>query len=333
MFFRQLRRNSMYLFPVLLFVAASLMHFIVNLEVVIIFLLQGVFFLWAAGVAFSRKYTFWPVFIFGVCCIILSGALYIYEEYNLQGVTKALAADDILKARELLESLDSEDIVKSNHYNQLQEFINSRVEQQVAELIVKAKGEMRRNDIVEAKKTLSLIHEYDSENKIAASMADSLKIMEIASIEKSLSPEKFSRLKALRKEVNLYLYRKNFTDARKSINGFIQANAEFKKDNLLITTLNETIDEKEKGAELAKERQLNYKKLDEALVLYKKKEYGDSADLLREVLKNDSSNKVAQRLLLKAEAKADKASSGFWTKFIIISIVLLVIIIYIKRNL
>lgn len=323
----------MYLAPVLLFAAASLLHFIVNWEIEIIFLLQGVFFLWAAAVAFFKKFTFWPVFIFGISCIILIGALYLYEEYNLQGVTKALTADDTLKARDLLESVDSEDTVKSKHYIQLQDFINSRIEQQVAELIVKAKSELRRNDIVEAKKTLNLIHEYDSDNKFAASMAESLKIMEIASIEKSLSPEMFSRIKALRKEVNLYMYRKNYADARKSINGFVQVNTEIKKDNLLITTLYETIDEKEKGAELVKQRQQNYKKIDEAFMLYKKKKYDDSADILREVLKNDSSNKAAQRLLLKAEAKVGKENSGFWTKFIIISIVLLVVIIYIKRNL
>ncbi len=331
-FFTQLLNYKGYMIPVLLFAAASSLHAAVRWEIYIIVILQIVFFIWAAVVAYRGGFVLWPAAMFGILLLLFNSGSMLYREYNLHSVTEAIAAGEILRARDLIESVDSEDIVKSKLYNQLQGIVNTRIEQQTAELVSKAGAELKGNNNAEARKTVTMILDFDSNNKTAAEMSQIITDREIAAIEKQLSPEIFAGLKTLRKNIDLLIRKKKFDEAVKSIDDFVNINPGIDKSSVIIVPLVDLIEEREKGAELAKQKQLNYKRIDDALSLYRKKKYSESVKLLEEVLNYDRKNSTAKRLLQKAEAKLHKERTALWKNIAIIAAVLAAIGFFIWRR-
>ncbi len=331
-FFTHLIDNTAYMIPVLCLAAASSLHIAVNWQIYIIVILQIVFFTWAAVIAYRRTLVLWPAAMFGILLLLFNSGSLLYREYTIHRVTTAIAADDSIRARELLESVDSEETIKSNLYIQLQGFVNTRIEQQTVELVSKAKAELKENNTDEARKTVAMILDYDSNNKTAAEMSGIITAREIAAIEKQLSPETFAGLKKLRNNINILIAKKKFGDAKNGIDDFLKSNPAVDKNSVMITEMSDLIEEKEKGAELAQQKQMNYKRIDDALSLYRKKKYGESVKLLREVLSYDKNNSNARRLLQKAEAKLQKERAGLWKNIAIVCAILAAIAIYIWRR-
>jgi len=331
-FFTQLLDYRSYMIPVLLYAAASSLHAAVHWKIYIIVFLQIIFFIWAAVIAYNRKLVLWPAAVFGILLLLFNSGSMLYSEYSLHRVTGAIAADDTIRARDLLESVDSDETVKSKLYLHLQELVSIRIEQQTADLVAKAKGELKVNNLDEAKRTVALIFDYDSDNKSAVEISQIITGREIAVIEKQLSPEVFAGLKTLRKNVDLLITKKKFDEAEKSIDDFLNTNPGIDKSSLIISPLADLVEEREKGAELAKQKQLNYKRIDDALSLYRKKKYGESVKLLEEVLNYDRKNSTAKRLLQKAEAKLHKERTAMWKNIAIISAILAAIGFFIWRR-
>ncbi|HPF06876.1 MAG TPA: hypothetical protein PK293_12640 [Spirochaetota bacterium] len=331
-FFIELKENYAYLIPVALFTVVSFFHVAGHWDIAAIAAAQIVFFIWAAVIAWRRELMLWPVAALGIVLLLVNSGSSLYREYSLKGVTEAIAADDTISARELLESVDSEETVKSKLYLHLQDLVNTRIEQQESELAVKARGELKGDNLDEAKRTVAMILDLNSDNNAAASMAEIIKGREIAATEKHLTPEALAGVKALRKKVYLFIAKKKYSDARNSIDDFLKVDSDINKENILITSLLEQVDEKEKGTELIKQKQLNYKKTNEALSLYRKKEYGESVDLLEEVLSSDSKNRAAQNLLKKARKKLEKQRYDFWSDVILWGLLIAGAVIYIRRR-
>ncbi len=317
-FYLDLKNDFSYLIPVLAFTAVSVLHVAAGWEIYIIVIMQVATFAWAAVVAYRRDLVLWPAAMIGLLFLLINSGSLLYREYILHGVTAAIAADDTLSARDMLEYADSDWAAKSKQYLQLQGFVNTRIEQQTAELILKAKNELKENNLNEAKKTVSMILDYDSNNITAAEMSGIITAKEIAAVEKQLPPETYAGLKKLRTDINLFIARKKFNDAKMGIDDFLKSNPAVDKSSILITELSDLVEEKEKGAELAQQKQMNYKRLDDALARYRKKEYGESVKLLEEVLSYDRKNSAADKLLQKAEAGLRKERTALWKNIAVI---------------
>lgn len=331
-FFANLKDNLAYMIPVLLFIGFSISIVAAEKSMGVLFIFQVIFLIWSLYIAMQRKLVYWPLFLIIAFSFFLHAGVSLMFEFDMKNATEAFMVNENRKAKEILEKIESEDVIKSKHYQLLMENVNVRLKQEVDELIQKGRDEIKNNRLEEARQTISLIFEYDSENRIAAGMLKTVEDKYLLAGEKELSPETLAEVKTLRRKINTLIGQRKFADANSALNEFISENQELSGTNIVIRDLINKIDESEKAFNFNKERQQNSARINEAAKLIKEGDYKKSIILLEEALTYDKNNRTAKRLLDRAgknlKEEKDKILFKVYSALFIIIIILIIWFIY-----
>ncbi len=304
-----LAENPAYMIPVLIFFGVSLLHIFPVLGTdmrVMVYIAQGVSIAWASVFAFRRKLVLWPFIVIGLLFVIAGTSMYLLEERDLKKAAEAYASNDVLKSREILESINSREIQQSKEYLQLKDAVQQRSEQDMKILVKQARSEVKRNRIEEARSIVGRILGYDRDNEEAADLVETIKGKDLITSEKQLPPEMARKLKSLKRTVNAHIKRKKFDRARKIFDKFLSENGEVKRDSLIALSINDKIETSEKNALYAREKRQNRRRLKEALGLFKEGRYEKSEELAELILQYDPKNRAAKKLLVKARTNIRK---------------------------
>ena len=329
-FFQGVKEHGVYRFAVIMFLAASAVHLFGIMNPGTAVILQAVFLVWAGGLSLKKRLVFWPAFIVGALFLIVSSGLTFHSENSLDGAAEALRNDNAKKARDMLDLAASDEVKKSDQYIHLQELVSARIQQLVADQTARMRTMFQQNNFAEAKNAISLILDYDSGNREAAYYAEVISQKEIYEFEKQLSPDALAKITELRKSVNLNVYKKNYPDARKNVEDFLGQNTAYGRTHLIIAPILASIEKSEKGEELDRQRQLNYQRIDEAVALYNKKEFGKSVEKLEEALSHDGENARVKNMLEHTKQVLSNQRWNFWKKVGGGVVVVLVIVLYIR---
>ena len=331
-FFANLKDNLAYMIPVLLFIGFSISIVAAEKSMGVLFIFKVIFLIWSLYIAMQRKLVYWPLFLIIAFSFFLHAGVSLMFEFDMKNATEAFMVNENRKAKEILEKIESEDVIKSKHYQLLMENVNVRLKQEVDELIQKGRDEIKNNRLEEARQTISLIFEYDSENRIAAGMLKTVEDKYLLAGEKELSPETLAEVKTLRRKINTLIGQRKFADANSALNEFISENQELSGTNIVIRDLINKIDESEKAFNFNKERQQNSARINEAAKLIKEGDYKKSIILLEEALTYDKNNRTAKRLLDRAgknlKEEKDKILFKVYSALFIIIIILIIWFIY-----
>lgn len=331
-FIENLKDNLAYMIPVILFIGFSISIVAAEKSMGALFIFQVIFLIWSLYIAMQRKLVCWPLFLIIAFSFFLHAGVSLMFEFDMKNATEAFMTNDNRRAKEILEKIESEDVIKSKHYQLLMENVNVRLKQEVDELILKGRDEIKNNRLEEARQTISLIFEYDSENRTAAGMLKTLEDKHILAGETELNPETLAGVKNLRRKINTLLGQRKFADAKRALDEFISENQELSGTNIVIRDLINKIDESEKAFNFTKERQQNSARISEAAKLIKEGEYKKSIILLEEALTYDKNNRTAKRLLDRAgknlKEEKDKILFRVYSALFIIIIILIIWFIY-----
>lgn len=316
-FFSDLVGHISYLIPVLLFTGASILHLVVEDNINGIFILQGILLSWIIFIAIRHKLVIWPVLLIGVIFILSGTGLNMVSENKMKKATEAYQANDNRKAKEILESIDSDKIKASKEYTVMLKTVDKRLDDEVAVLIKKTKKEINNNKLDEARRTLSVINSYANDNKEIPGLTKAINSRDLIAGEKQLFPDSRLKVQELKRAVNSFIRQNRYPEAKAKLNEFIASNPEPAKESIIITDISDRIQNAENDYIFNKERKQSSARIDMAVKLFHDGDLKGSRELAEQVLKYDSKNVIAKRLV----DKTNNAIYRGWKKKILIGVV------------